>query len=73
VIDYVGRPLLKRRKGTDRTQSATMLEERVKERMPERTVLEILAEPPTGSGGIGTSARHPDPIRSFRTRCFATS
>jgi TnpA family transposase len=43
VIDDDGRPSLKRRKGTDRTQSAIVLEERLKERMPERTVLEILA------------------------------
>jgi TnpA family transposase len=43
VIDDEGRPTLKRRRGKDRGQSAIMLEERVKQRMPERTVLEMLA------------------------------
>jgi hypothetical protein len=44
VIDEeTGRPSLKRRKGNDRSQSAIVLEEQVKERMPERTVLEMLA------------------------------
>jgi len=43
VIDDDGRPSLKRRKGKDRTQSAVALEEQLKQRMPERTVLEILA------------------------------
>ena len=43
VIDDQGRPSLKRRRGRDRTQSAIALEEQIKERMPERSVLEILA------------------------------
>jgi hypothetical protein len=44
VIDEeTGRPSLRRRKGKDRSQSAIVLEEQVKERMPERTVLEMLA------------------------------
>ncbi|MGO9750799.1 MAG: Tn3 family transposase, partial [Solirubrobacteraceae bacterium] len=43
VIDDDGRPTLKRRRGKDRGQSAIVLEERVKQRMPERTVLEMLA------------------------------
>jgi hypothetical protein len=38
-----GRPTLKRRRGNERTRSAIVLEERVKQRMPERTVLEMLA------------------------------
>jgi TnpA family transposase len=38
-----GRPTLKRRKGKDRTRSAIVLEQRIKQRMPERTVLEIVA------------------------------
>jgi len=43
VIDDEGRPTLKRRRGKDRRQSAIVLEERVKQWMPERTVLEMLA------------------------------
>ncbi|MCA1678088.1 MAG: transposase, partial [Actinobacteria bacterium] len=43
VIDDDGRPSLKRRKGKDRSPSAIALEEQIKERMPERSVLEILA------------------------------
>jgi hypothetical protein len=43
VIDDEGRQTLKRRRGKDRGQSAIMLEERIKQRMPERTVLEMLA------------------------------
>jgi TnpA family transposase len=43
VIDDQGRPTLKRRKGKQRTRSAIVLEERLKQRMPERTVLEMLA------------------------------
>jgi TnpA family transposase len=43
VIDDDGRPTLKRRKGKNRTRSAIVLEELIKQRMPERTVLEMLA------------------------------
>ena len=43
MIDDQGRPSLKRRRGKDRTHSAIALEEQIKERMPERSVLEILA------------------------------
>jgi TnpA family transposase len=43
VIDDQGRPTLKRRKGKQRTRSAIVLEEHLKQRMPERTVLEMLA------------------------------
>jgi hypothetical protein len=43
VIDDQRRPSLKRRKGNQRSQCAIVLEERVKERMPKRTVLEMLA------------------------------
>lgn len=44
VIDEVtGRPSLKRRRGKDRSQSAVALEEAVKERLPERSLLDILA------------------------------
>jgi TnpA family transposase len=43
TIDDQGRPTLKRRKGKGSTQSAIVLEEQVKQRMPERTVLEMLA------------------------------
>jgi hypothetical protein len=43
VIDDQGRPSLKRRRGKDRTRSAIVLEEQIKERMPERSLLEILA------------------------------
>ena len=38
-----GQPTLKRRKGKNRTRSAIVLEQRIKQRMPERTVLEIVA------------------------------
>ena len=38
-----GRPTLKRRKGKNRTRSAIVLEQRIKQRMPERTVLEMVA------------------------------
>ncbi len=43
IDEETGRPSLKRRKGKDRSQSAIVLEEQVKERMPERTVLVMLA------------------------------
>ena len=44
VIDeQTGVPSLKRRKGKDRSESAIELEEQIKERMPERSLLEILA------------------------------
>jgi TnpA family transposase len=44
VIDEAtGVPSLKRRRGKDRTVSARLLEETLKERMPERSLLEILA------------------------------
>ena len=43
IDQQMGRPTLKRRRGNDRTRSAIVLEEHVKQRMPERTVLEMLA------------------------------
>ncbi|MGH2719714.1 MAG: Tn3 family transposase [Actinomycetota bacterium] len=44
VIDEVtGRPSLKRRKARDKAPSAVLLEETIKDRMPERTLLDILA------------------------------
>ncbi len=43
VIDEAGRPTLKRRRGKDRTPSALALEEAIKQRMPERSLLDILA------------------------------
>ena len=44
VIDEVtGVPSLKRRRGKDRTATALMLEEAIKDRMPERSLLDILA------------------------------
>ncbi len=44
VIDEAtGSPSLKRRKGQDRSTSALGLEEAIKERMPERSLLDILA------------------------------
>jgi len=44
VIDEVsGVPSLRRRKGKDLTASAVALEEAIKERMPERSLLDILA------------------------------
>ncbi len=43
TIDDQSRPTLKRRKGKQSTQSAIVFEELVKQRMPERTVLEMLA------------------------------
>jgi hypothetical protein len=38
-----GVPTLKRRRAKDVEKSALVLEEMIKERMPERTLLEILA------------------------------
>ena len=44
VIDEVtGRPSLERRKGKDRSGSAIALEEAIKERLPERSLLDIVA------------------------------
>ena len=44
VVDEVtGRPSLRRRKGKDRSPSAIALEETIKERLPERSLLDILA------------------------------
>ena len=43
TIDDQGRPTLKRRKGKQSAQSAILFEETLKQRMPERTVLEMLA------------------------------
>jgi len=43
IDQQTGRPTLKRRRGSDRTRSAAVLEEHVMQRMPERTVLEMLA------------------------------
>src|SRR5260370_1137782 len=43
VIEEDGRPSLKARKGAERTASARALEAEVKERLPERSLLEVLA------------------------------
>ena len=43
VIEEDGRPSLKARKGAERTASARALEAGVKERLPERSLLEVLA------------------------------
>ena len=43
IIEEDGRPSLKARKGTQRTASALALEAAIKERLPERSLLDILA------------------------------
>jgi hypothetical protein len=43
VIEEDGRPSLKARKGAERTASARALEAEVKERLPERSLLEVPA------------------------------
>ncbi len=43
IDETTGVPSLKRRKGQDRSTSALALEEAIKERVPERSVLDILA------------------------------
>jgi len=68
VIEDDGRPSLKARKGAERTASTRALEAEVKQRLPERSLLEVLgpqhalgglAPPPGPAVGIRPQARRP--------------
>ena len=72
TIDDQGRPTLKRRKGKQSGQSAIVFEELVKQRMPERTVLEMLARTAYWIGWHRHFGPGSGSDTSFPTRCFAT-
>jgi TnpA family transposase len=72
-----GRPTLKRRRGNDRTRSAIVLEERLKQRMPERTVLEMLARTAFWTGwhhqfgpASGSDPKLRDPLVRYAVTTF---
>lgn len=71
VIDDDGRPMLKRRKGKNRTRSAIVLEELIRQRMPERTVLEMLARTAYWTGWHRQFGPASGWTRSSRTRSCA--
>jgi TnpA family transposase len=79
VIDEVtGVPSLKRRRGQDRSASAVVLEEAIKERMPERSLLDILARTAYWldwwrrfGPASGADPKLADPLRRYVLTTFA--
>jgi hypothetical protein len=79
VIDEVtGVPTLKRRKGKDRSATAVALEEAIKERMPERSLLDILARTAYWldwwrrfGPASGADPKLADPLRRYVLTTFA--
>ena len=79
VIDEVsGVPTLKRRRGQDRSASAAALEEAIKERMPERSLLDILARTAYWldwwrrfGPASGADPKLADPLRRYVLTTFA--
>jgi len=79
VIDEVtGVPSLKRRRAADRAASSLALEEAIKERMPERTLLEILARTAYWlewwrrfGPASGADPKLADPLRRYVLTTFA--
>ena len=77
VIDAHGVPTLKRRRGQERTASAIRLEEQIKQRLPERSLLGILARTAHWLGwwrhfgpASGSDPKLPDPVGRYILTTF---